>query len=279
MFDMKYGLELPGGGPAGHPHILAEFAELGERSGWDGVFLEDYVVYYSPDGLTYDPWVTLAAMATRTERIRLGTAVTAPARWRPWQLARQLVTLDHLSGGRMIFAAGLGDPLDFARFGESVDPRVRAQMLDEGLRILAGLWSGEPFRFAGKHYRLPEEVVFLPRPVQSPRIPIWIGGSSERRGPLERAARWDGFIPVPKDGRHLTPDDVRSLAERIEQRRGTLEGFDIAVGGLARGEDREGESRLPELAEAGVTWWQEAVYAADYATMRAAIERGPARIA
>lgn len=279
MFDMKYGLELPGGGPAGHPRILAEFAELAERSGWDGVFLEDYVVYYSPDRLTYDPWVSLAAMAMRTERIRLGTAVTALARRRPWQMARQLVTLDHLSRGRMIFAAGLGDPLDFARFGEPMDPRTRAEMLDEGLQILAGLLSGEPFRFAGKHYQLPDDITFLPRPVQSPRIPIWIGGSSERRGPLERAARWDGVIPVPKRGKHLTPDEVRSLAERIKQRRGTLEGFDIAVGGLARGEDPEGESRLPELAEAGATWWQEAVYAADYATMRASIERGPVRIA
>ncbi len=257
--------------------MLAEFAELAENAGWDGIFLEDYVVYYSPDGLTYDPWVSLAAMAMRTERVRLGTAVTALARRRPWQLARQLMTLDHLSGGRMVLAVGLGDPLDFGRFGEPEDPRVRAEMLDEGLEILAGLWSGEPFCYEGRHYHL-DEVVFLPRPVQSPRIPIWIGGSSQRQGPVERAARWDGFIPIPNQGKHLTPDDVRSVTAVIQQRKGELADFDIAVGGLARGEDPEGESKLWELANAGVTWWQEAIYAADHATMRAAIERGPARI-
>lgn len=274
---MHYALDLPNGGLCAAPHILAEFAELAEHAGWDGIFLEDYVVYYSSDGLTYDPWVSLAAMAMRTVRIRLGTAVTALARRRPWQLARQLVTLDHLSGGRMILAVGLGDPLDFGSFGEPVDPKVRAEMLDEGLEILAGLWSGEPFHYEGKHYHL-DEVTFLPRSVQSPRIPIWIGGSSERQGPVERAARWDGFIPVPKRGKHLTPDDIRSLKATIAQRRGELNAFDLAIGGLARGEDPEGEGRLPELAEVGVTWWEEAVYAADYATMRTAIERGPPRI-
>lgn len=274
---MRYGLELPNGGLCAAPRILAEFAALAEQVGWDGIFLEDYVVYYSSDRLTYDPWVSLAAMAMRTEHIRLGTAVTALARRRPWQLARQLATLDHLSGGRMILAVGLGDPLDFSRFGETADSRVRAEMLDEGLEILAGLWSGEAFSYEGRHFHL-DEVTFLPRPRQVPRIPVWVGGSAERKGPPERAGRWDGFMPVPKEGKHLTPDDVRSSGAAIEKRRGSLDGFDIAVGGLARGEDPEGESRLPELAEAGVTWWLEGVYAADYATMRDAIARGPARI-
>ncbi len=140
--------------------------------------------------------------------------------------------------------------------------KARAEMLDEGLDILAGLWSGEPFSYRGKHYSV-DEVTFLPRPVQNPRIPIWIGGSSRREGVVRRAARWDGFAPVliePGDGswRYLTPDEVRELRATIERERGSGAPFDIAVGGAERGEDWERERVLKRsLAEAGVTWWLE----------------------
>ena len=133
---MRYGLEISAAGACGDARTLADLAQLAEESGWDGVFLEDYIIHYDPTYVrTYDPWVALAAMALRTERIRLGTTVTPIARRRPWKLARELITLDHLSGGRMILGVGLGDGAEqsFTHFGEVTDPKRRAEMLDEGL--------------------------------------------------------------------------------------------------------------------------------------------------
>lgn len=278
---MRYGLELPNADVWGNPRILAEFAHIAEEAGWDGIFLEDYIIYYSPSS-TYDPWVILTAMALQTQRIRLGTTVTAVARRRPWKLARELVTLDHLSGGRMILGIGLGDGLDFARFGEQADATCRAERLDESLDVLAGLWSGQPFSYQGKHFSL-DEVTFLPRPVQSPRIPIWVGGSSQKRGPVQRAARWDGFLPVPipfqEGGRHHTPEEVQALKATIEAQRISTAPFDLALGGLERGTDWERERFLIKaLEEAGATWWMEGIPLAEIQVMCKAIERGPLRI-
>jgi alkanesulfonate monooxygenase SsuD/methylene tetrahydromethanopterin reductase-like flavin-dependent oxidoreductase (luciferase family) len=191
---MKYGLNLPNGGACGDARTLAEFAHLAEEAGWDGVFLEDYIVWQShQDVPTYDPWVALAAMALRTERIRLGTQVTPLPRRRPWKLARETVTLDHLSNGRLILGVGLGDPTDgnFNQFEEVTDLKARARMLDEALDVLVGLWSGEPFSYRGEYYHV-DEITLLPRPVQTPRIPIWVGGGWPLKGPARRAARWDG---------------------------------------------------------------------------------------
>lgn len=279
---MRYGLELPNGGPCGDPRRLADFAERAEAAGWDGVFLEDYIVYYSPDRWTYDPWIALALMALCTTELRLGLTVTPLARRRPWRVTREAVTLDHLSNGRLILGGGLGDPLDFERFGEPPDGRERAAKLDEGLEVLAGLWSGQPFRYHGQHYTV-EETTFLPPPVQSPRMPIWIGGSAQKRGPVERAARWDGMVPIPvatpSGGRHMTPPEVRELRETITAQRTQPGPFDIAVGGLERGEDWEQErAHIAAVAAAGATWWMEGVPASDEGQMCAAIERGPLRI-
>lgn len=278
---MRYGLELPNADVWGNPRGLAELVHIAEEAGWDGVFLEDYIIYYAP-GSTYDPWVILTAMALQTQRIRLGTTVTAVARRRPWKLARELTTLDHLSGGRMILGIGLGDEPDFTRFGERADPKWRAEQLDESLDILVGLWSGQPFSYRGKHFSLSEGT-FLPPPVQSPRIPIWVGGSSQRRGPVQRAARWDGFLPVqiplPQGVRHLTPEEVRAVKVSIEEQRTRSTPFDIALGGLERSVDWEAERvMIKALAEAGATWWMEWIPVAEMQVMRQAIERGPLRI-
>jgi alkanesulfonate monooxygenase SsuD/methylene tetrahydromethanopterin reductase-like flavin-dependent oxidoreductase (luciferase family) len=158
------------------------------------VFLEDYLVYQSQIGTpTYDPWVCLAAMATRTNRIRLGSTVTPLPRRRVAKLAAEAVALDHLSGGRVTLGIGLGDAWDMAlaNLGERTDARIRAEMVDEGLEVLVGLWSGEQFTYDGRFYQV-QDVTMLPRPLQSPRIPIWIGGQYPRAGPIARAARWDG---------------------------------------------------------------------------------------
>jgi alkanesulfonate monooxygenase SsuD/methylene tetrahydromethanopterin reductase-like flavin-dependent oxidoreductase (luciferase family) len=167
MNQMRYGLALPNGGVGGDPRTLAELAELAEAAGWDGIFLEDYIVWQGhQDVPTYDPWVALAAVALRTRRVRLGTSVTPLPRRRPWKLARETVTLDHLSEGRLILGIGLGDLHDpgFGAMGEAQDTHQRAQMLDEALDVLVGLWSGHPFSFQGQFYHV-HEVTFLPTPV------------------------------------------------------------------------------------------------------------------
>jgi alkanesulfonate monooxygenase SsuD/methylene tetrahydromethanopterin reductase-like flavin-dependent oxidoreductase (luciferase family) len=284
---MRFALNLPNGGPAADPRSMAELAALAEASGWDGVLLEDYVVYQNRPGTpTYDPWVSLAAMAMRTERIRLGTLVTPLPRRRAAKLAAEAVALDHLSGGRLTLGIGLGDPWDvaLANFGEQTDTAIRAAMVDEGLEVLVGLWSGEPFSYHGRFFQI-DGVTLLPKPLQTPRIPIWIGGQYPRRGPIRRAARWDGsclFISTQYSAQQIsqrdwTPDDVRALLAAVSaQRPHGIEGFDVVVGGRLRGADWDADRALiASLAEAGATWWNEWIEPADRKSMETAIAHGP----
>ena len=107
---MRYGICLPNGGACGDPGTLADFAALAEAAGWDGIFLEDYIVWQGHQEVpTYDPWISLAAMALRTTRLRLGTSITPLPRRRPWKVASEAVVIDHLSHGRMILGVGIGD--------------------------------------------------------------------------------------------------------------------------------------------------------------------------
>jgi alkanesulfonate monooxygenase SsuD/methylene tetrahydromethanopterin reductase-like flavin-dependent oxidoreductase (luciferase family) len=285
---MRYGLNLPAAGPGGDARTLGELAVAAEDAGWDGVFLEDYIVYQNRQDIpTYDAWVALAVMALRTRRIRIGTQVTPLARRRPWKLARESVTVDHLSGGRFQLCVGLGvaTDIDIAHFGEERDDRRRAARLDEALEMLVGLWSGAPFGYTGRHFEI-RETTFLPPPVQQPRIPIWVGGGYPNRGPLERAARWDGACMYraagpgnSQDAGLLGPDDVRGLKRFVESRRGDSTGFDIVVGARQRSPDWEQERELTRaVADAGATWWIEWVPANEPGMMRRAIEHGPLRI-
>jgi len=169
---MRYGLSLPTGGECASPQFLLELAVLAEEAGWDGIFLEDYLCYTNdaypvPAPPTVDPWVALAALVLQTKRVRLGTMVTPLPRRRPWKLAREAVSVDALSQGRLIVGVGSGDVREpgFTHVGEELDAKRRAELLDEGLAILAGLWSGEPFSYQGTHYRV-EEIAFLPKPEQ-----------------------------------------------------------------------------------------------------------------
>jgi alkanesulfonate monooxygenase SsuD/methylene tetrahydromethanopterin reductase-like flavin-dependent oxidoreductase (luciferase family) len=174
---MRYGVSVPPFGPYGDPRDLAGLAARTEAAGWDGFFVWDHMIYDPSFHPIADPWIGLAAVALRTRRLTIGTMVTPLARRRPWKVARETVSLDRLSGGRFVLRAGLGDPAqwEFGFFGEETDARVRAAKLDEALAVLAGLWTGEPFRFAGRHYSIAE-VTFNPAPVQRPRIPVWVGG-------------------------------------------------------------------------------------------------------
>jgi alkanesulfonate monooxygenase SsuD/methylene tetrahydromethanopterin reductase-like flavin-dependent oxidoreductase (luciferase family) len=283
---MRYMLNLALSGIDGDIHRLVEFASLAEAAGWDGLSLEDYIVYTAhPQRVTYDPWLAFAAIAMRTERLRLAVLVTPLARRRPWKVAREAATLDHLSRGRAILGVGLGDggAPDFAAFGEVTDARRRAAMLDEALAVIAGLWSGAPFSFYGEHYQV-DEVAFLPTPVQAPRIPIWVGGGWPLPGPTRRAARWDGSTLYKQPGAgsnwaDMTPDDVRALKADIARERASDAPFDIVIGGTTSGDD-PARARVAALAEAGATWWNEFVMpgARGPEAVRRRIEQGPPRI-
>lgn len=275
---MRFGLVVQMTESLGYPQPLAQLAREAEAAGWDGFFIWDI---FGGDAATptpvVDPWIALAAIAATTERIRFGPMVTPLPRRRPWKLARETATLDHLSGGRLILGVGIGvPPEEFSRFGEEPDPRVRARMLDEGLEVLTGLWSGEPFSFSGEHYHI-EDAVLLPRPVQQPRIPIWVGATWPRKPGFRRAARWDGIFPGGLDG-NLTLAELREMRAFIQAERTSKTPFDVMTGGDVPFDDPEAaRAILAEYADAGVTWWNEGVGAwrGDIDAMAAFIRRGP----
>ena len=252
---MKYGLYIPPFGPYGDARTLASLARDAEDAGWDGFFIWDHIAGH--DLAFTDTWVALAAVALATTRIRIGTTVTPVPRRRPWKLARETVAVDRLSNGRLILGVGIGvgDP-EWGDLGEETKLRKRAQMLDEGLDILVGLWSGEPFSYEGRYYRV-SEAHFLPKPLQSPRIPIWVGGFWPNRGPFDRAARWDGVFPLYSTWDRL-PDQLREVAIYIKSSRDSDAPFDIISMGVTPTPD-EGLDDVAAFAEAGATWWLEAI--------------------
>jgi hypothetical protein len=291
---MKYGITLLNTGTGSDPHILAELAQEAEERGWDGVFLWDCIDVektMGPSGReACDPWIALAAIAMRTERIRLGPMVTPLSRRRPWKVARETVTLDHLSGGRLILAVGLGfiDDGGYVKVGEELESKVRAQLLDEALAILDGLWSGQPFSFQGEHYHV-EEMTFLPTPVQRPRIPVWVVGAWPRMKSMRRVLAWDGVIPALQgdDGSFfakMMPADLQALQTFLGEQRTRTTPFDIVMEGETSGSDLErARSIVRPLAEVGLTWWLEAVYGTPETQggvegMRARIRQGPPRL-
>jgi alkanesulfonate monooxygenase SsuD/methylene tetrahydromethanopterin reductase-like flavin-dependent oxidoreductase (luciferase family) len=250
---MKYGFVIPGY----DARTAADFAYDAEQAGWDGFFVSEPV-------WGIDAWVSLAAAAMRTERIRLGTDLTPLSRMRPWKLASETVTLDHLSGGRVTLAVGLGAiDTGFAEFGEQTDRKTRAELLDEGLDILNGLWGGQPFSYEGKHYKIKQTAFYPPPPpVQQPRIPIWAVGAWPRMKSMQRALRCDGILPclIDEQGQwsDLTPDHIRAIAVYVAANRTLTSPFDIVMEGETPGDDRaEAAAIVGKWAEAGATWWIE----------------------
>ena len=237
---MKFSVTVGAVGAGRDPRGLAGLARAVEDAGWDALFLEDYLVYQGDASQpTFDPWVCMAAMAMTTERIRIGTTVTPLPRRRPWKVAAEAVALDHLSNGRLVLGVGIGDPGD--PFLDAQPPKVLAEMLDEGLALIDRLWTGQPVSFSGKHYQL-EGAQLTARPVQEPRIPLWIGGNMLVPAVRRRILRWDGSCAYKGNTnapQQITPDDVRSLRA---ERGGS---FDVKVSG--------GDPAA--FAEAGATWW------------------------
>jgi alkanesulfonate monooxygenase SsuD/methylene tetrahydromethanopterin reductase-like flavin-dependent oxidoreductase (luciferase family) len=307
MQSMRFGLDMPNMGACGSAQALADLAAEAEEAGWDAIFVWDSVYGTMSDPRndpTCDPWIALTAIAACTRRIRFGTMVTPLTRRRPWKLVRETVTLDHFSGGRLILPVGLGSLDDgaFSKTGEITDRKIRARRLDEGLEILNGLWSGKPFEFSGEHFQM-DEMAFLPKPYQSPRIPVWVVGAWPRKLSMQRAARWDGILPAKysADGQSLaeegnalaggmTPADIREMKAYIDALRSAEEigqngsRYDIVIEGDAPGED---PARAAEIigpyVEAGATWWLEALwktfyrYPGEIEILRKRIRQGPPR--
>ena len=290
---MRFAINVSNFGTYSDARVAAELAREAEDAGWDGFFVWDHILgareWQVPIA---DPWVLLSAVAMRTERIRIGPMVTPLPRRRPWKLARETVTLDHLSGGRLILGVGLGFPPDaeFEQFGEESDARVRAGKLDEGLAVLAGLWSGEPFRFEGRHYRL-EETVFLPKPVQQPRIPVWVAGVCPGRAPFRRAAHWDGVFPIRMGGQDgpppsVTPSDVRAILALVEAERhaggetpSSDRPFDVVVDRETGADPARDADEIAACEAAGVTWMCEPIldWRGTADEMRRRVRQGPPR--
>jgi alkanesulfonate monooxygenase SsuD/methylene tetrahydromethanopterin reductase-like flavin-dependent oxidoreductase (luciferase family) len=210
---------------------VAQLAARSEQKGWDGFFVWDHVAYREPVRRVADPWITLAAVAIATSRVTIGPLVTPIPRRRPHQLARETVTLDRLSGGRLVLGVGLGSARtgEFTpeRFGEEGDARARARLLDDGLERLVAYWEGE----------------FEPRPEQRPRIPVWVAATWPNRRPLLRAARWEGLFPVELPG----PQALAELRAELERLRQGERPFDLVVTNPA------GSAAAPWI-EAGATW-------------------------
>jgi hypothetical protein len=276
--QMKYGFVFPGG----EARTAAEFAQAAEEAGWDGFFVWEPV-------WGVDAWVSLAAAAMVTQRIRLGTMITPLSRMRPWKLASEAATLDRLSYGRVILSVGLG-ALDsgFTAFGEVTDRAMRAELLDEGLELLRRLWAGMPVRFAGKHYQVDvnEENLLTPPPpppVQQPRIPIWVVGAWLKQKSMQRALRYDGLLPnvMGEDGKvrmsPATPQEVSEMRAYVQAQRTDTTPFDIVVEGETPGDDPVAAVALVRpYAEAGATWWLEARWTApDLAQVLERIHQGP----
>ncbi len=264
--------------------MLLELGQAAEAAGWDGFFVWDHIAYRRPGGPVVDPWVVLGAVAATTERVRLAALITPLARRRPWKVARETATLDRLSGGRLIFGAGLGSSgeREFAPFGEDPDPRHRAALLDEGLELLTRFWAGGPVDHEGPNHSVHSHE-FQPTPLQRPRIPVWIAGKWPAKPGFRRAARWDGVFPIHADvgpGEMMTPGQLAEIVQFTLSQRTAGGEFDVALEVQSAGEDPAADFAATEpYREAGLTWWIEALHweRAPLAQMRARVEAGPPR--
>ncbi len=262
---MRMGMILPGGTA---PEQL-ELAVLAEASGWDGVF-----VWEAAYGV--DAWSLLAAIAVRTDRVRLGTLLT-PLPWRrPWKVASQVATLDQLSNGRAILCVGLGavESPDLPDVGESTELRERATSLDEGIDLIRSLWDRSP-RYQGRHYRYRFEadrsLLETGRPVRE-RVPIWVVGLWPRATSMRRVIRCDGIVPQYDLGdREPTPADIREMRAWLAAH-GARQDLDVIAEGETPARDPVGAHDLvAPWAEAGCTWWLETRWEMPH--------QGPARFA
>lgn len=276
---MRFGFQVWNMGECADIRAIADLAARAESVGWDGVFVTDHLTI---DGSTRscDPWMQLAAIAMETERVRLGPMVTALPRRHPGKLAQEVATLDHLSGGRVIFGAGAGS-LDYPEstaFGEPANPRTRAEIVDETLEVLSQLWSDGAAEFDGVHVKA--HLKSSSSTCQRPRVPIWLAGTWPKKRPFRRAARWDGAFPMKPDamaGGVTTPEETEAIIEYVSRHRDPGRAYDVVYAAAAAlGID---PTVVAKHAEAGATWFIAA--ATPFETIddiRRHIEAGPPQI-
>lgn len=273
---MQFGILTTNFDAFGDTNALTALAADAENSGWHGFFLWDHIQFPDMEPCV-DPWMALAAIAVTTQKLRLGTLVTPLPRRRISTLARQVLTLDAVSKGRAILGVGMGFPVlpEFKDFGDEADLRTRGNMLDEGLKLLSELISGQPVNFSGKHYQI-RTPGFSPS-IQKPRVPIWVAGGWPGTRPFRRAAKWDGVVPMSSgamEGKRITTDELENLIEYIGEHREGSERFDVVQ--LNTFSNSVSQSELAEFAEAGVTWWIESAMPGDTVEdLRARILAGP----
>jgi alkanesulfonate monooxygenase SsuD/methylene tetrahydromethanopterin reductase-like flavin-dependent oxidoreductase (luciferase family) len=277
---LRYAIGLPNVGMFGDPVLLLDLAVAAEAAGWDGFFVWDHILYRDPESPVADPQVVISAVAARTERLRLGVLIVPLSRRRPSKVAKEITTLDRLTGGRMVLGAGLGSfEAEWSAFGEDPDPRVRAARLDEALAIVARLMTGDPVVFTGDH-EVARDVQVRPRPVQQPRVPIWIGGRWPNRRPFQRAARWDGVMPTHADyglGQTMPPSALADVIAEVQRHRTSDAPFDVILEGATDGDPAGAAERIAPYREVGLTWWIEALgwWRGGPVDVRARIAAGP----
>lgn len=261
---MKHALFLPVFDELSDARTVAGLAADAEEAGWDGVFVWDHIGYREPVDAIADPWVTLSAMAMTTSAIRLGPMVTPLPRRRPVKVAREVATLDRLSGGRVTFGVGIGGDGagELSATGEELDDRERGTMLDEGLDVLRQAWAGQPLHHRGAHY-VADGLAVRPTPVQDP-LPVWVAVRYGRAKPLQRAARADGVFPIEIDHPDKLAETLAALSPPTDRP------YDVAVGAQDDTDPRP-------YAAVGATWWMRGFspYDVTVAGVRAVLAAGP----
>ncbi|HSV86455.1 MAG TPA: LLM class flavin-dependent oxidoreductase [Levilinea sp.] len=275
MSDLKHGIVLPFGGA----RMVAELARQAEEAGWDGIFRPEPVWHI-------DAWICLTAAAMTTERVRLGTLISALPRMRPWRVAAQTATLDNLSDGRVILGVGVGWLMyGYQAFPDEVtDTRIRAEMMDEAIDVLDLLYRGRQEKYEGQHFHVDltalDEQYYPPKPVQQPRIPIWGVGMLSKSKSMQRVLKCDGWIPekraAERQESELTPVDFRQMAAYVRENRTLDTPFDLIMQGNTVDHSRQQvlDKVLP-FAEAGATWWIEALYGLTEEKVVERLRQGP----
>jgi alkanesulfonate monooxygenase SsuD/methylene tetrahydromethanopterin reductase-like flavin-dependent oxidoreductase (luciferase family) len=275
---VKYGIAIP----YGTARVAAELARMAEDAGWDGVFVGDAI-------WCEDPMIALAAAAMVTNRVRLGTLIIPMPLRRPWKVASESLAVDHLSGGRLILGLGTGAVwMGWHAFPDEVtDAKARGEMLDESIDILTLLYQRRPFDYDGKHYHLKLTQMdvqhYPPRPVQQPRIPLWVPGHWPRRKSMQRALKADGLIVEKLNaegkGEEVTPADIRDVKAYVDANRTLTTPFDIVFSGRTAGLDgAQMKDTLLPWQEAGLTWWVEGLWGDSEEQAIARIRQGAPRL-
>jgi probable F420-dependent oxidoreductase len=245
---MRVGIHLPQIGRKAGPEAIRRAAVQAEELGFADVWTSEHIIVpagvpYPPSPVFWDPVLTLTWAAAFTNKIGLGTSVLVLPMRHPLPIAKELATLQNLSGGRFILGAGVGwMAAEFAALGAPFGERGRR--MDEGIALMRAVWHDDPVSFPTRHIpAVVDEMRMLPKPEKP--IPIWIGGSSEAA--LRRALAQDGW-----HGSRLSPEEARPVVQRLRDARPEPE-FAISLRCGWDGKDSPAlAARLAGYAAAGI---------------------------